>query len=70
MCDRLYFDELTFERVMDIVELENPYGVIISVGGQIPNNLAVRLDNAGVNILGTPAKALIMPKIVINFPVC
>lgn len=58
MCDRLYFDELTFERVMDIVELENPYGVIISVGGQIPNNLAVRLDNAGVNILGTPAKSI------------
>lgn len=58
MCDRLYFDELTFERVMDIVELENPYGVIISVGGQIPNNLAVRLDKAGVNILGTPAKSI------------
>ena len=55
MCDRLYFDELTFERVMDIVELENPHGVILSVGGQIPNNLAVRLDNFGVNILGTQA---------------
>lgn len=55
MCDRLYFDELTFERVMDIVELENPHGVILSVGGQIPNNLAVRLDNYDVTILGTQA---------------
>ena len=44
MCDRLYFDELTFERVMDILELENPHGVIVSTGGQIPNNLALRLD--------------------------
>ena len=44
MCDRLYFDELTFERVMDIIELENPHGVIVSTGGQIPNNLAMRLD--------------------------
>ena len=44
MCDRLYFDELTFERVMDIIELEMPYGVIVSTGGQIPNNLAMRLD--------------------------
>ena len=58
MCDRLYFDELTFERVMDIVELENPHGVILSVGGQIPNNLAVRLDNFGVNILGTQANKI------------
>lgn len=55
MCDRLYFDELTFERVMDIVELENPHGVILSVGGQIPNNLAVRLDDYDVTILGTQA---------------
>ncbi len=55
MCDRLYFDELTFERVLDIIELENPKGVILSVGGQIPNNLAVRLDKANVNILGTSA---------------
>lgn len=53
MCDRLYFDELTFERVMDIIELENPHGVILSVGGQIPNNLAVRLNKFDVNILGT-----------------
>ena len=55
MCDRLYFDELTFERVMDILELEAPHGVIVSTGGQIPNNLAVRLDSNGVNILGTQA---------------
>lgn len=56
MCDRLYFDELTYERVMDIIELENPHGVIVSVGGQIPNNLALRLDEAKVNILGTTAQ--------------
>lgn len=58
MCDRLYFDELTYERVMDIIELENPHGVILSVGGQIPNNLAMRLDAAKVNILGTTAKSI------------
>ena len=58
MCDRLYFDELTFERVMDILEMESPHGVILSVGGQIPNNLATRLDDAGVNILGTSAKSI------------
>lgn len=58
MCDRLYFDELSYERVMDIIELENPHGVIVSVGGQIPNNLAVKLDNAGVHILGTSAKSI------------
>lgn len=58
ICDRLYFDELSFERVMDIIELENPHGVIVSVGGQIPNNLAVKLDNAGVNILGTSATSI------------
>ena len=58
MCDRLYFDELTFERVMDILELENPHGVIVSTGGQIPNNLALRLDNQHVNILGTSAKSI------------
>ncbi len=56
MCDRLYFDELTFERVMDILELENPHGVIVSTGGQIPNNLAMRLDEQQVPILGTSAK--------------
>lgn len=55
ICDRLYFDELTYERVMDIIELENPHGVVLSVGGQIPNNLATRLDSAHVNILGTQA---------------
>ena len=56
MCDRLYFDELTFERVMDIIDLECPYGVIVSTGGQIPNNLALRLDAMNVPILGTSAK--------------
>jgi carbamoyl-phosphate synthase large subunit len=55
MCDRLYFDELTFERVLDIIDLEQPHGVIVSTGGQIPNNLAVYLDEAGVSILGTQA---------------
>ncbi|MDY6206377.1 MAG: carbamoyl-phosphate synthase (glutamine-hydrolyzing) large subunit [Prevotella sp.] len=56
MCDRLYFDELTFERVMDIIEMEVPHGVIVSTGGQIPNNLAMRLDEQNVHILGTSAK--------------
>ncbi len=56
MCDRLYFDELTFERVMDIVDLESPRGVIVSTGGQIPNNLALKLDAQQVNILGTQAR--------------
>ena len=55
MCDRLYFDELTFERVCDILEVENPHGVILSTGGQIPNNLAMRLAESNVNILGTQA---------------
>ena len=58
ICDRLYFDELTYERVMDILELENPHGVVLSVGGQIPNNLATRLDAAHVNILGTSAASI------------
>ncbi|MEF9986303.1 MAG: carbamoyl-phosphate synthase (glutamine-hydrolyzing) large subunit [Bacteroidales bacterium] len=58
MCDRLYFDELTFERVMDIYELENPHGVIVSVGGQIPNNLAMRLNDTGVKLLGTQADCI------------
>jgi len=58
MCDRLYFDELTFERVMDIMDLEQPHGTILSVGGQIPNNLATRLDREGVNILGTSAQSI------------
>ena len=57
-CDRLYFDELTFERVMDIIDLEQPHGTILSVGGQIPNNLATRLDAQGVNILGTSAASI------------
>ena len=56
MCDRLYFDELTFERVLDILDLELPYGVVVSTGGQIPNNLALRLDEQRVPILGTQAK--------------
>lgn len=56
MCDRLYFDELTFERVMDIIDLESPHGVIVSTGGQIPNNLAMYLDAENVPILGTKAK--------------
>ena len=56
MCDRLYFDELTFERVLDILDLEVPYGVVVSTGGQIPNNLALRLDEQRVPILGTQAK--------------
>ena len=56
MCDRLYFDELTFERVMDIIDLEQPHGVIVSTGGQIPNNLAVYLDEQHVSILGTSAQ--------------
>ncbi|GHT54795.1 hypothetical protein FACS189446_5230 [Bacteroidia bacterium] len=58
MCDRLYFDELTYERVMDIIELENPHGVVLSTGGQIPNNLALSLDRAGVPILGTTAESI------------
>jgi carbamoyl-phosphate synthase large subunit len=56
MCDRLYFDELTFERVMDIVDMEQPHGVIVSTGGQIPNNLAMYLDEQKVPILGTSAQ--------------
>ena len=56
ICDRLYFDELTFERVMDIIDLETPHGVVVSVGGQIPNNLALRLQRHGVPILGTDAE--------------
>ena len=55
MCDRLYFDELTFERVMDVIDLETPNGVIVSTGGQIPNNLAMKLDEQHVPILGTSA---------------
>lgn len=56
MCDRLYFDELSFERVMDIIELEDPMGTIVSTGGQIPNNLALKLASEKVNILGTTAQ--------------
>ena len=55
MCDRLYFDELSFERVSDVLDIENPKGVIVSMGGQIPNNLAMKLDAQNVPILGTKA---------------
>ncbi|MDR1886900.1 MAG: carbamoyl-phosphate synthase (glutamine-hydrolyzing) large subunit [Prevotellaceae bacterium] len=58
MCDRLYFDELSYERVMDIADLEKPYGTVISMGGQIPNNLAVRLADSDVRLLGTSAKSI------------
>lgn len=58
MCDRLYFDELSFERVMDVVDIERPKGVILSVGGQIPNNLATKLDRQQVPILGTTAASI------------
>jgi carbamoyl-phosphate synthase large subunit len=58
ICDRLYFDELSFERVMDIIDLENPHGVILSMGGQIPNNLAMRLQSQNVNILGTSSRSI------------
>ena len=58
ICDRLYFDELTFERVLDIIDLETPHGVIVSTGGQIPNNLALKLDSQGVNLLGTCAQSI------------
>jgi len=57
-CDALYFDELSFERIMDIVEFEKPHGVVVSMGGQIPNNLAVPLDRAGVKLLGTAADSI------------
>jgi len=58
MCDRLYFDELSFERVMDVIDLETPRGVILAMGGQIPNNLAIRLHRQGVPILGTPPESI------------
>lgn len=58
ICDRLYFDELSFERVLDILDLETPHGVVVSTGGQIPNNLAIRLDASGVRLLGTSAKSI------------
>ena len=58
ICDRLYFDELTFERVLDIIDFETPHGVVVSTGGQIPNNLALKLDEQGVNLLGTSAQSI------------
>lgn len=60
ICDKLYFDELTFERVMDICEKEHPFGVINSMGGQIPNNLALPLHDAGINIIGTSSNSIDM----------
>ena len=57
-CNKLYFDELSFERVLDIYDKENPDGVVISMGGQIPNNLAIKLDKAGVKIMGTSVKSI------------
>jgi carbamoyl-phosphate synthase large subunit len=53
ICDKLYFEQLTLERVLDICDLEDPEGVIVSMGGQVPNNLAMKLHNAGVKIIGT-----------------
>ncbi len=71
MCDRLYFDELSFERVMDIIELEKPKGVIVSMGGQIPNNLAMRLVSIRMFLfLELHLFPLIMLKTVINFQCC
>lgn len=58
ICDKLYFEELTLERVLDIYEKENPMGVVVSVGGQIPNNLALKLAKLGVRLLGTPAESI------------
>lgn len=58
ICDRLYFDELTFERVLDIIDLETPHGVVVSTGGQIPNNLALKLDEQNVHLLGTSAQSI------------
>ncbi len=58
VCDRLYFDELTFERVLDIVDFENPKGLVVSTGGQIPNNLAMRLHGENVPILGTSPESI------------
>jgi carbamoyl-phosphate synthase large subunit len=58
ICDRLYFDEISFETVLDVCEYERPDGVVVSMGGQIPNNLAMRLARAGVNVLGTSAQSI------------
>ena len=65
--DRLYFEELSLERVLDIYELEHAQGVVVSVGGQLPQNIALSLQNQGCNVLGTTLKILIKLKIVINF---
>jgi len=70
ICDKLYFDELTFERVMDIIEYESPYGVIVSMGGQIPNNLAMRLKGQKINILGTSPESIDNAETGTNFLLC
>lgn len=69
-CDRLYFDELTFERVMDIINLENPHGVVVSMGGQIPNNLAMKLHRMNAPILGTSPIKINSTEAGINFRRC
>jgi len=58
ICDRLYFDELSLERVLDIYEKEKPLGLIISMGGQVPNNLALKLHQAGIKVLGTSPESI------------
>lgn len=70
MCDRLYFDELSFERVLDVIDLEQPRGVIVSVGGQIPNNLAMKLYRQSVPILELLRFPSTVPKTVTNSPLC
>jgi carbamoylphosphate synthase large subunit len=62
VCDKLVFDEISFERVMDLYEREQPYGVVVSMGGQVPNNLAIKLHKAGVRILGTSAESIDPPR--------
>ena len=70
MCDRLYFDELSFERVLDVIDLEQPRGVIVSVGGQIPNNLAMKLHRQSVPVLGTSPISIDARKIATSSPPC
>lgn len=70
MCDRLYFDELSFERVLDVIDLEQPGGVIVSVGGQIPNNLAMKLHRQSVPVLGTSPLSIDRAETVINSRPC
>ena len=70
MCDRLYFDELSFERVLDVIDLEQPRGVIVSVGGQIPNNLAMKLYRQSVPVLGTSPISITVLKTVTSSLLC